>query len=273
MSDQNIPPDPDLDTYIRYLKETDPLREQTNLDIIAALNLPKGSSGLDIGCGIGTQVLILADEIGSQGHVTGLDIRPEFLDYAREVTVKKGMSDRVTFDEGDFNHLPYDDNAFDWVWSSDCIGYIPPTKQVTRVIKPGGSLNILFWSSEMLLPGYPQLEAKLRMTSVGLAPFVADGKPESHHLRGLSKLKAVGLSDLKVMTFDCSVHAPLSPEIYQAMVDIIEMRWPNVELELLKEDYELYKRLTNPESPDFILNLPDYYGFYTYSVFRGWVPK
>jgi len=269
MSDKNRSPEPDLNTYTRYLKETDPLREQTNLDIIKALDLPAGSSGLDIGCGMGTQALMLANAVGPQGHVTGLDIRPEFLAYAREVVEKKSMSDRITFAEGDFNQLPFDDDSFNWVWSSDCIGYIPPTKEVTRVIKPGGSLNIAFWSSEQLLPGYPQLEAKLKMTTVGLAPFAPDGKPESHPLRTLNKLKAVGLTNLKVMTFNCSVHAPLSPEIYTAMTDILEMRWPNVKPELSKEDCDLFQRLTNPDSPDFILNLPDYYGFYTYSVFRG----
>jgi len=269
MSDQNRGPEPGLATYIRYLKETDPLREQMNLDIIAALNLPQGSTGLDVGCGMGTQALMLADAVGPQGHVTGLDIRSEFLDYARDVVAKKGMSDRVSFDEGDFNRLPFDDNTFDWVWSSDCIGYIPPTKEVTRVIKPGGSLNIAFWSSEQLLPGYPLLELKLKATTAGIAPFAKGNKPESHPLRTLNKLKAVELTDLKVMTFDCSVHAPLSAEIYTAMVDILEMRWPGIEPELSKEDLELYQRLTNPASPDFVLKLPDYYGFYTYSVFRG----
>jgi len=273
VSNQNRGTEPDLATYIRYLNETDPLRERTVLDIIAALDLPAGSSGLDVGCGMGTQALMLADVIGPKGHVTGLDIRPEFLDYAREVVAKKGLSDRISFKEGDFNQLPYDDNTFDWIWSSDCIGYIPPAKEVARVIKPGGSLNIAFWSSEQLLPGYPQLELKLKATTAGLAPFVADGKPESHPLRTLNKLKAVGLTDLQVMTFDCSVHAPLSAKIYQAMVDIIEMRWPNVEDELSKKDLHLYKRLTDPISSDYILKLPDYYGFYTYSVFSGKVPK
>jgi len=272
VSNQNRGTEPDLDTYIRYLLETDRLREQTILDIIASLSLPAGSSGLDVGCGMGTQALMLAKAVGPQGHVTGLDIKPEFLKYARETTAKKGMSDRISFKEGDFNRLPFTDNTFDWVWSSDCIGYIPPTKGVTRVIQPGGSLNIAFWSSEQLLPGYPLLESKLKTTTAGLAPFVMDGKPESHPLRTLNKLKAVGLTDLQVMTFDCSVHAPLSAEIRTAMTDILEMRWPDVEPELSKEDFELYQRLTDPASPDFILNLPDYYGFYTYSVFRGKVP-
>ncbi|MFC1978913.1 class I SAM-dependent methyltransferase [Chloroflexota bacterium] len=269
MSNKNRGPEPDLDKYIRYLEETDPLREQINLDIVKALNLPKGSSGLDVGCGMGTQSLMLADTVGPEGHVTGLDIKPEFLVYAREVIEKKGMSKRVSFKEGDFYQLPFDDDTFDWVWSSDCIGYIPPTKEVTRVIKPGGSLNIAFWSSEQLLPGYPLLELKLKATTAGLAPFVTDGKPETHYLRTLAKLSAAGLKDLQAATFVQTVHAPLSAKIYTAMTDILEMRWPNVEPELSKEDFALYKRLTDPGSPDFILNLPDYYGFYTYSVFKA----
>jgi demethylmenaquinone methyltransferase/2-methoxy-6-polyprenyl-1,4-benzoquinol methylase len=272
VSNQDHDAEPGVSTYLRYLKETDPLREQTNLEIIAALDLSIGSSGLDIGCGIGTQALMLANAVGPQGHVTGLDIKPEFLEHAREVAAEKGMSDRVSFKEGDCNQLPFENGDFDWVWSSDCLGYVPLTKEVTRMIKPGGSLNISFWSSEQLLPGYPQLESKLKATSGGLAPFGNESRPETHPLRALSKHREVGLTDMKVMTFVTTVHAPLSSTIFQAMTDILEMRWPDVESELSKEDFRLFQRLTDPKSPDFILNLPDYYGFHTYSVFTGKVP-
>jgi len=273
VSNRNHDAEPDTSTYLRYLWETDPLREQTNLDMIAALDFPIGSSGLDIGCGIGTQALMLADAVGPQGHVTGLDIKPEFLEYAREVAAEKGMSDRVSFKEGDCNQLPFENGDFDWVWSSDFLGYAPLPKDVARVIKPGGSLNIVFWSSEQLLPGYPQLESKLKATSGGLAPFDNESKPETHPLRALTKHREVGLTDRKVMTFVNTVHAPLNSTIFQAMTDILEMRWPNVESELSKEDFRLYQRLTDPKSPDFILNLPDYYGFYTYSVFTSKAPQ
>ncbi|MCP4678469.1 MAG: class I SAM-dependent methyltransferase [Deltaproteobacteria bacterium] len=274
MSDQGFDAQPDTGTYLRYLEETDLLREPTNLDIIAALDLPTSSSGLDVGCGVGTQALMLADAIGPQGRVTGLDINSDFLERARAVTKAKGMSDRVTFEEGDHgDRFPFDDGAFDWVWSSDCLGYLPLSKEVIRVIRPGGSLNTPIWSSDQLLPGYPLLESKLKATSGGLAPFGIQSKPETHPLRALSRLREAGLTNTKVLTFVTSVHAPLSPKIRQAMTDILEMRWPDVEPELSKEDFDLYRRLTDPASPDFILNLPDYYGFYTYSVFRGWVPN
>jgi len=273
MSDEIEYEEPDIDTYLRYLKETDPLREQLNLEIIEWLELPQASNGLDIGCGGGTQALMLADAVGPNGHVTGLDIRPEFIKYAKTVAQEKGLSERTSFREGDFNRLPFDNNAFDWVWSSDCIGYEPPTQEIVRVIKPGGSLNLSLWSSEQLLPGYPILEAHLKATSGGIAPFTDRSKPQSHPFRTLAKFKALGLTALKAATFINTVHAPLRAVIRQGITDILEMRWPGVEGELSKDDLDLYKRITDPNSPDFILNLPDYYGFFTYSVFRGWVPK
>ncbi|MBT3362836.1 MAG: class I SAM-dependent methyltransferase [Chloroflexi bacterium] len=257
---------------LRYLRETDPLREQLTLNIIKTLDLLSGSNGLDVGCGGGTQALMLANAVGPQGHVTGLDISPELLEYANGFTAKKGLSDRVSFREGNFAKLPFADNTFDWLWSSDCVGPLPTTNEIARVVKPGGSLNIVFWSYEQLLPGYPILEAKLKATSAGLAPFAKGSKPEAHHIRMLSKFKEMGLTELQASTFVETVHAPLSDEMRTAMTDIIEMRWPGVETELSKDDFELFQCLTDPDSPDFVLNMPDYYGFYTYSVFKGKVP-
>jgi demethylmenaquinone methyltransferase/2-methoxy-6-polyprenyl-1,4-benzoquinol methylase len=56
-------------------------------------------------------------------------------------------------------------------------------------------------------------------------------------------------------------------------VALFEMRWPGVEAELTQEDRAAYRRLCLPESPDFILNHPDYYAFFTYSMFHGTVPQ
>jgi len=278
MGDKNKSPESNIDKMLRYLHETDPLRERITLQIIESLNLPSGSNGLDVGCGGGTQALMLANAVGPKGHVTGLDLSAKLLAHAKEVTEKKGMPERVSFKEGNFTSLPFDDDTFDWAWSSDGVGYSPidpltALKEMTRVVKPGGSVIVLFWSSEQLLPGYPLLEAKLKATGGAILPFTNGNKPETHHLRTLAKLKAVGLTDLQVATFVETVQGPLSDEMRTAMTDIIEMRWPNVESELSKEDFDLCKRLTTPDSPDFILNLPDYYGFYTYTVFRGKVPK
>ena len=82
-------------------------------------------SGLDAGCGVGLQCLQLAEAVGPAGHITGLDISAEMLAYGREMVKAAGLSDRISFREGDVASLPFDDNTFDWVWSVDCVGYAP----------------------------------------------------------------------------------------------------------------------------------------------------
>src|SRR5512140_3831657 len=111
------------DAVIQNLEQANPLREPTLRQIITALNFAPGSHGLDIGCGIGLQCLLLAEASGSSGHVTGLDISPDLLAYAQKKVNASTLAERITFQEGNFNNLLFPDNSFDWVWSADCVGY------------------------------------------------------------------------------------------------------------------------------------------------------
>ncbi len=264
----------DIESYIQRIMVSNPLRESTLRAMARALQLPRGSRGLDAGCGIGLQCLLFAEELGPTGHVTGLDVSPEMLEGGRRIVDEAGLSARISFQEGDVANLPFDDNAFDWVWSCDCVGYspwepLPLLKELARVVKPGGVLAIAAWSSEKLLPGYPQLEARLGATSAGIAPFVQGKKPELHFLRALGWFHELGLQEARGEVFAGSFHAPLSAEIRNALADLIDMRWPDVSSELSPDDTAQFQRLCLPDSPDFILNLPDYYALFTYTMFRG----
>jgi demethylmenaquinone methyltransferase/2-methoxy-6-polyprenyl-1,4-benzoquinol methylase len=160
------------------------------------------------------------------------------------------------------------------VWSANCAGYapgepLPLLKELARVVKPGGSVIILAWSSQQLLPGYPVLKAHLNATSSGIAPFAEGAAPELHFPRMMGWFRRAGMEEVTARTFAGDVCAPLSDEIRSALAALIEMRWVDVEAELSEEDWVECQRLCMPESPDFILNLTDYYAFYTYSMFRG----
>jgi len=269
---------PDMDAYAQQLAVSNPLSEAVIPSAIQALQLPPRSRGLDAGCGIGLQALLLAEAVGPTGHVTGLDLSPQFLVHAREIAEKAGLSERISFQQGDVNSLPFDDDTFDWAWSANCIGYhpadpLPLLRELTRVVKPGGSVAILAWSSQQLLPGYPLLEARLNATSSGIAPFVKGKRPESHFLRALGWFREAGLEEPTARTFVGDAHAPLSDDMRSALMALLDMRWPGVQSELTPEDWAEFQRLCQPESPDFILDLPDYYAFFTYSMFRGKVAK
>jgi ubiquinone/menaquinone biosynthesis C-methylase UbiE len=268
----------DTEHVARMSLVSHPLREPVLRAAIEALQLPPGSRGLDVGCGIGLPTLMLAESVGPAGHVTGIDLYADFLSYASESVRKAGLSHTISFRQGDANELPFPDDTFDWAWSADCVGYapmepLPLVKELARVVKPGGSVAILAWSSEQLLPGYPRLEAHVHATSAGMAPFVHGKRPKLHFLRALGWFREAGLQQPAARTFAGEAHSPLTEKLHVALVALFEMRWPGVESELTEEDRAHYQRLCLPESPGFILDDPDYYAFFTYSIFHGRVPR
>ena len=112
----------DTNYYMRFAHIFNPLREPIIQSAIQALQIPPGSRCLDAGCGIGLQTLLLAEKVGSDGHVTGLDLSRELLAHARRIVEKSGMSERITFKEGNVTDLPFEDDSFDLAWSMDCVG-------------------------------------------------------------------------------------------------------------------------------------------------------
>ena len=89
------------------------LRESVLRSALQTLRLPFGSRGLDAGCGAGLQAILLAETVGPEGHVTGLDLSPELLVHAEDIVQKAGLGERISFREGDVNKLPFDDEPFD----------------------------------------------------------------------------------------------------------------------------------------------------------------
>lgn len=268
----------DTGAYIQKLLDANPLREPILRSIIQSLQLSPGSHGLDAGCGIGLQALLLAEAVGPHGHVTGIDILPELLAYGEDMIRHTRVSEQIMFRQGDVNSLPFREDTFDWVWSADCAGYpagdlLPILQEFIRVVQPGGRIVLLGWSSQQLLPGYPLLEARLNATCSGYIPFLSEKRPDLNFMRASHWLREIGLEDVKAQTFVGEVQAPLSSGERTALISLFEMLWSQPQSEVSSEDWAEYKHLCTPGSKDFILDIPGYYAFFTYSVFQGPVPE
>ncbi|MCL4394772.1 MAG: class I SAM-dependent methyltransferase [Chloroflexi bacterium] len=94
--------------------------------------------------------VLLAEAVGRKGHVAGIDLDSDLLAFASQSAGKAGYSDRIEFCVGDASRIPFEDDAFDWAWSADCLGYpvgdlTPSLHELARVVKPGGCIAILAW--------------------------------------------------------------------------------------------------------------------------------
>lgn len=105
-------------------------------------HLPVSSSDrvLDVGCGSGSMARLIAQSF-PQAEVFGVDVRQEYLDFAKARARDEG-SRNLTFRLGDVFALPFADASFDVVWTKYLLQWLKEPKsalaELKRVTKPGG---------------------------------------------------------------------------------------------------------------------------------------
>lgn len=68
---------------------------------------------LDLACGKGAVSIVLARELGCR--IKGIDILPDFIDYARHKAVESGVAGQCLFEVGDINQSVEEERAYDLV--------------------------------------------------------------------------------------------------------------------------------------------------------------
>jgi SAM-dependent methyltransferase len=98
---------------------------------------------MDLGCGVGGCSRVIAATCGCR--VTGIDVTPQFIEVARELTRRCGMADRIEFRQGDALDLPFAEGTFDHVWCHNVTMNIQDksklASEVARVLKRGGRFS------------------------------------------------------------------------------------------------------------------------------------
>ncbi|KAL9095193.1 MAG: hypothetical protein Q9165_002449 [Trypethelium subeluteriae] len=118
--------------------------------LLQRLDVISGTRVLDVGCGTGNLTNYIADVVGEQGGVVGVDPSRERLAFALERT-----KPNLSFHEGkaeDLSRFPaasfdivFVNSTFHWVQDQ-----LQAVKEFARVLKPGGSLGISGGSGDYL---------------------------------------------------------------------------------------------------------------------------
>src|SRR5262249_43383560 len=111
------------------------------------ITLGSGQRALDIGTGTGDLAIAVAQEGAADAQVVGIDFTPEMLDLARHKVARLGLEERVTFQQGDAEHLAFADNSFDACCSAFVVRNLADLerglREMLRVVRPGGRVVCL----------------------------------------------------------------------------------------------------------------------------------
>ncbi len=113
------------------------------------LNVRKGERVLEIGFGTGHCVITLAEAVGAEGLVCGIDLSDRMAELARDKLHHKGLLDRTQLVCGDAAKLPYFGSGFDALFMSFTLELFDTPEipkvlaECKRTLRPGGRLVVV----------------------------------------------------------------------------------------------------------------------------------
>jgi demethylmenaquinone methyltransferase / 2-methoxy-6-polyprenyl-1,4-benzoquinol methylase len=136
--------------------------------LVDAVAPTAGQRVLDVASGTGLVAFALAQRSGCE--VVGIDQSEAMLAVARaQLAQAPALKERVRFQQGEAERLPFGDGEFDAVTFTYLLRYVDDPAatmaELARVLKPGGRIGMV----EFGVPGSPPLRALWRIyTRVGL---------------------------------------------------------------------------------------------------------
>ncbi|OGW04358.1 MAG: hypothetical protein A2Z59_13770 [Nitrospinae bacterium RIFCSPLOWO2_02_39_17] len=116
--------------------------------VLNLLSIKSGDKVLDAACGTGTSALIMAEMVGADGEVVGIDLSPNMLAVSKAKLIKiaksKVKSQNISFLCANTEDISYPDNYFDKAHISLALhemiheGRVNTLREIHRVLKPSG---------------------------------------------------------------------------------------------------------------------------------------
>ena len=144
--------------------------------------LPDRPRILDIGCGTGDMLLLIAEE-SPEAQLVGLDFSPNMLEQAQ---VRCANMKQISLVQGDAQALPFDDESFDGVSIAFALrnttDYGAVLAEARRVLKPGGTLACI----DSFVPSFVVVRPFYHLYFSVLMPLLGGGIKHWRQYRWLS---------------------------------------------------------------------------------------
>ncbi len=124
-------------------------------EIAKQLGLKNDHKVLDVGCGKGNHSCELALRFGCS--VIGLDPVASSLEQGRATATEAGVADRVIFRKGKITEIPFEDEAFHFIWCRDMLVHVDDLgggiRECARVLKSDGAMIVFTtFATELMEP-------------------------------------------------------------------------------------------------------------------------
>lgn len=117
--------------------------------LIEDAQIGSGQTVLDVGTGSGEPALTLANLVGAEGKIHGIDPIPGMVEAASREAVRRRLKN-VQFDVAFADRLPFPDATFDAAVSRLGAMFFPApvdaVREILRVLKPGRKLALAVWN-------------------------------------------------------------------------------------------------------------------------------
>lgn len=242
---------------------------------MASLDLEPGMRVLDAGCGTGEALRWLADEVGPEGAVIGMDLAVPHLRAARIIAPENG----ALVLQGNMLEPPIAPASVDLVWSVNAINHlcspVAGLAALRALIRPGGRLAL---GQSSLLPDMVfAWDSRLeRLVNEAVRQYYRDryqlDERELTSIRAIvGLLQQAGLRHVRVRTFMIERIPPLRAEDENYLLQaIFRGTWGDrLQPYLSSSDHEEVMRLCDPQHADFALHRPDFHFLQSFTLAVG----
>jgi len=244
--------------------------------MVGDLPVRAGDCVLDVPCGDGVYTLLLAEKVGSNGSVVGVDLSASYLTSARALASRSAEAVRIRFQAGDIAALPFDNNSFDLIWCAQSMYSLPDPlgalRELWRVVRPGGTVSVFENDTlhQILLPWPAELELAVRQAQLRSLATRAPAAAKFFIGRDLrSMLAAAGLKNTIVKPYTSIRHAPLSVDERTYLAWYFGYLGRHARPYLQPDAGAWFERLLDPASAEYLLDRPDFFVIYNDMVARG----